>query len=340
MVSISIIVPVYNVSQYLRRCIDSILAQSFKDFELILIDDGSTDDSGRICDEYASKDSRVFALHKQNGGVSSARNAGLNHAHGDWVAFVDSDDWLERNYLAIFLKQITSVTDLVLQSFWNHWENTEKTTAVILPTREIHGNYRLVQWLEETPGVHNGFIWHRLFKRALIEKEHIRFAEDIHFAEDGWFFFRYLKNAQYFNLTSEAGYHYIIRKGSLTSTGKTVPVCVHGKVLRGYITSLCSFEVAKEYESQFIDFVHRYAWRLVETWFFQRKLGNDFETKESLSIIQQLCSEFDLHNLHHAPLTLRCLVKVFLLKDFRLKVLCLRIIVFIRKYEQKIKRHL
>ncbi len=94
MCKISVIIPVYNVEKYLHRCIDSILAQTFTDFELLLINDGSKDNSGKICDEYAAKDSRVRVFHKENGGASSARNLGLDNAKGEWVTFVDSDDWI------------------------------------------------------------------------------------------------------------------------------------------------------------------------------------------------------------------------------------------------------
>ena len=95
MPELSIIVPVYKVEPYLRRCIDSILAQTFRDFELILIDDGSPDNCGAICDEYAAKDSRIIVIHQKNQGVSAARNAGLDIAKGTYLGFVDSDDWIE-----------------------------------------------------------------------------------------------------------------------------------------------------------------------------------------------------------------------------------------------------
>lgn len=92
---VSIIVPVYNAEKYLSRCVDSILSQTMKDFELLLIDDGSQDESGRICDEYSEKDARVRVFHKPNGGVSSARNLGIDHAKGKYIIFIDSDDyWL------------------------------------------------------------------------------------------------------------------------------------------------------------------------------------------------------------------------------------------------------
>ncbi len=96
---ISVIVPVYNVEKYLRRCIDSILSQTFSDFELLLIDDGSKDKSGDICDEYVAKDVRIKVFHKANAGVSSARNLGLDKAKGEFIFFVDSDDFLDKTHL-------------------------------------------------------------------------------------------------------------------------------------------------------------------------------------------------------------------------------------------------
>ena len=95
--SISIIVPVYNSEKTLNRCVDSILSQTFQDWELLLIDDGSTDRSGKLCDEYALKDQRIKVFHKKNGGVSSARNIGLDHAKGEWITFIDSDDEIPKN---------------------------------------------------------------------------------------------------------------------------------------------------------------------------------------------------------------------------------------------------
>ena len=102
---ISVIVPVYNTSQFLPHCIDSILSQNFSDFELLLIDDGSTDGSGQICDAYAEKDNRIRVFHKKNGGVSSARNLGLCNAKGEWVTFVDSDDFVLNDYFSICFEE-------------------------------------------------------------------------------------------------------------------------------------------------------------------------------------------------------------------------------------------
>ena len=129
---ISVIVPVYNVEQYLPRCIDSILAQTFTDFEVLLIDDGSTDESGKICDEYAKKDSRIRVFHKKNGGVSSARNTGLDNAHSEWVAFVDSDDTLDVDFLHYSFLDIPDFVDIVFLS-WAKKENGNIVYEMVLP---------------------------------------------------------------------------------------------------------------------------------------------------------------------------------------------------------------
>lgn len=103
---ISIIVPVYNVEKYINRCVDSILAQTFKDFELILVDDGSLDNCGAICDEYAEQDGRIYVIHKNNGGVSSARNVGIKSARGNYIMFCDSDDYVDTDWLESMFRTI------------------------------------------------------------------------------------------------------------------------------------------------------------------------------------------------------------------------------------------
>ena len=98
---ISIIIPVYNVEKYLRRCVDSVLGQTYDKLEIILVDDGSTDNSGRICDEYREKDQRIIVIHKENGGLSEARNFGIEKSSGEYISFVDSDDWIPEDSVAI-----------------------------------------------------------------------------------------------------------------------------------------------------------------------------------------------------------------------------------------------
>ena len=135
----SVIVPVYNAEKTLQRCVDSILAQTFEDFELILINDGSKDQSGDICDEYAAKDSRVKTVHKTNGGVSSARNAGLRIAQGEYIAFIDSDDYIDNDYLLGFKHYDADliISGAKLISINNNWGvqrfKLHKNTRNIIP---------------------------------------------------------------------------------------------------------------------------------------------------------------------------------------------------------------
>lgn len=105
---ISVVVPVYKVEKYLERCINSVLSQSYKDLEVILVDDGSPDKCGKICDEYAKKDDRVKVIHKENGGQSSARNIGIQEAKGQYISFIDSDDYLEKNAYETLIKVATT----------------------------------------------------------------------------------------------------------------------------------------------------------------------------------------------------------------------------------------
>jgi len=133
---ISIIVPVYNAELTLVRCVDSILNQTLTDFELLLVDDGSRDDSGRICDEYVKKDKRIRVFHKENGGVSSARNLGLSKAVGKWIAFADSDDWCDPlMYETLLSAAETNGFDIQFCGFWivsngKYYSCTPKSTAL------------------------------------------------------------------------------------------------------------------------------------------------------------------------------------------------------------------
>jgi len=203
MSKISVIVPVYNTEKYLHRCIDSILAQTFTDFELLLIDDGSKDNSGAICDEYAAKDSRVRVFHKENGGVSSARNLGLDNVRGEWVTFVDSDDWVEKEYIELFVKNID---DLVYQSFQSLFEGQTELWDTYVQNK-IDRNDSIIE-------LHNkgvlGYCWGKLYRAIYIEANNIRFNEEIRFREDELFVLDYLLHTKH--ITCVVGNKYIYNR--------------------------------------------------------------------------------------------------------------------------------
>ncbi len=127
MPSVSVIIPVFNTEKYLVACIESLRSQSFKDFEVLLVDDGSTDGSGRICDEYSKTDDRIVAVHKENGGVCSARNAGLDAARGEFVVFVDADDCLNESHLEHLMD---SDADLVLTGIQKFGSSSDSCAPV------------------------------------------------------------------------------------------------------------------------------------------------------------------------------------------------------------------
>lgn len=178
---ISIIVPIYNVEKYLSRCIESILSQTFSNIEIILIDDGSTDNSGNICEEYAQKDYRVKFFYKENGGVSAARNYGLDKARGEWITFVDSDDWIDKNmYYEMYNKAVSSRADIVLCSFYEYYG----------PTRQILRD-TLLEESEKSTIFRNSFLsftslCNMLVHRSLYDKYKLRIPEYIVNCEDFW----------------------------------------------------------------------------------------------------------------------------------------------------------
>lgn len=206
---ISIIVPVYNAEQYLHRCIDSILAQSYTDFELLLIDDGSKDASGDICDEYAAKETRVRVFHKENGGVSSARNLGLDNAQGEYITFCDADDHVSEDWLAAYSEAIANNVDLAIQGYYAiDGDNTVEKQLQPHSGNTIEAKRQLVADLFAQEVYY--YLWVKLFRRDLLEAHHIRFDKQSVLGEDTQFISKYLEYAVSFNCIDSLGYCYIL----------------------------------------------------------------------------------------------------------------------------------
>ena len=191
---ISVIVPVYNVEQYLPRCIDSILTQTFTDFEVLLIDDGSTDSSGKICDEYAEKDERIRVFHKENGGVSSARNLGLDNAIGEWICFSDSDDTMRNNYLQVMLsiEEKTNVDMIVCSILRKKYSDRILTLQDFVYEKTQFGN--LLCNLRKVGLL--GVPWNKLFKAEIIKNNNLQFDINLDSYEDEIFNLQYLQYAK------------------------------------------------------------------------------------------------------------------------------------------------
>lgn len=206
---ISIIVPIYNMELYLRKCLDSIKAQTFTDWECILVDDGSTDSSGLICDEYASEDARFRVVHKENGGVSSARNAGLDAAIGDYIGWVDPDDWTEPEMFATLYSLIEKEDAEIAQiGFWREYKDHSSVKHLTKEIKIMDGFTAMREMgFDRLPN----YLWNRLHKREIIT---CKFPEGRNF-EDLFVYGQWLKNVRKIVLDPTPMYHYLMRSGSI-----------------------------------------------------------------------------------------------------------------------------
>lgn len=207
---ISVIVPVYKAEKYLRRCVDSLLAQTFQDFEVLLVDDGSPDRSGEICDEYARTDSRVRVFHKENGGVSSARNVGLDNIKGDWVAFVDSDDWVDRDYLSI--EACYSDADVIEKSFCVINETSDIIRCHKVRRQIISGKEQFYRYYVNK---RNNALWNKLIASHLLRNA--RFDVKVSIGEDFLFFLSMIEKISKYAFSSEGCYFYALHSESAMS---------------------------------------------------------------------------------------------------------------------------
>lgn len=217
---VSIIVPVYNVESYLEECIQSIVNQTYKDWECILINDGSIDKSGDICDQWTKKDYRIKVIHQSNQGVSAARNRGLKHAHGEFITFIDSDDWIENNYLNVLVKHLYhNPSELYVSGIIQNFNDGTKHTYI--PTNQV--SFRL-----KSENIHHFVDLNRsyllygptanLYQGKIIREHNIRFRTNISYGEDLLFNYDYLEHVKTITCIDKAYYHYrIIGNNTLSS---------------------------------------------------------------------------------------------------------------------------
>ncbi len=221
---ISVIVPVYNTAKYLRRCVDSILSQTYENLEIILVDDGSTDgESGKICDEYAKKDSRVGVIHKDNGGLSSARNAGLDVIKGNYISFIDSDDHIAETYLReLYDRMKEENSDIVISGYTACDEDGKILGTYGSGTNELIDQKGFWDWviLENREDTLYGAVvaWSKLY-RAWIFKD-IRFHVTLH--EDEAILYDVISSCKSISVTDGVGYYYLQRPDSIMNKSYSV----------------------------------------------------------------------------------------------------------------------
>ena len=210
MKKISVIIPVYNVEEYLEKCVDSLLKQTWQNFEIILVDDGSRDASPAICDALAAEDERVKVLHKENGGVSSARNAGLAVANGYYIAFVDSDDFVEPAYLErLAAPYDENQVELTVCGYYFRDEVKAREQSLL----DRAGLQAALFACKEYPYI-EGYLWNKLYLNDIISEHQLCFDEKYRMSEDTLFNFQYFQYVKRAAVVTEALYHYVIRETS------------------------------------------------------------------------------------------------------------------------------
>ena len=229
--AVSIIVPVYNAEKTLRRCVDSVLKQEYPDFELLLVDDGSRDGSGGICNGYARQDPRVRVIHKANAGVSAARNDALDQARGTFLQFVDSDDWLapEATKLLVRCAQETGC-DMVIADFYRVSGDRVSHKGEIDETEVLSREEFAAYMMENPADYYYGVLWNKLFRREIVERHHLRMDVNVHWCEDFLFNLEYILHAKTFCALRTPIYYYVKTKGSLVSQSFTLPNVIRMKL--------------------------------------------------------------------------------------------------------------
>lgn len=213
---VSIIVPVYNAEKTLRRCVESVLNQTFKEYELILIDDGSTDGSGLICDEYSGE--RVKVFHIENSGVSKCRNLAMDKAQGKYLQFLDSDDWLAEDATENFVKAITGYDcDMVITDFYRVVKDRCAQKGDITEEGCISINKYAEYLMEKPANFYYGVVWNKFFKKSMVEEYHLRMDEEINWCEDFIFNLQYLSHAKSVFILHTPLYYYEKTKKSLSN---------------------------------------------------------------------------------------------------------------------------
>ncbi len=266
---ISVIVPVYNVEEYLDECLVSIVNQTYKNLEILVIDDGSTDNSGKMCDDWAKKDKRIKVFHKENGGLSSARNVGLKHATGKWIGFIDSDDYID---VTMYEKMLLNSKDAEMVSCGVYAFSKSEGHKVEYPYKKINSNSDVIKTIFK---ISDPMVWHRIYLKSYIND--LLFIEEVKIAEDYPFIYSYLDKIKNVAHVNESLYYYRQRENSL----------IHVMDPKKFITSIESLSIANSYLEKYNVF-ERYNLQsdcICNFYIYKHKLGKNYDYSKYEKII-------------------------------------------------------
>ena len=248
MPKLSVIIPVYKVEKYIHKCIDSVLAQSFTDYELILVDDGSPDNCPQICDEYAKKDERIKVIHKQNGGLSDARNTGLDEVKGEYIYFLDGDDYIDSElFRKVIEKADSEHYDMVSFSYRKVGDENKifkfKKAEFCLDSKEKRADFIIGNYLQYKSGFE---AWNRIYRAEIIIKNRLRFYPNKEiYAEDVLFNLCYFVHAEKIAVMDDILHYYVIRDSSITGANKDTKINEYLKLCMEYEKYIKKYD--KEY---------------------------------------------------------------------------------------------
>ena len=229
---ISVIVPIYKVEQYLKQCVESILSQTYTNLEVILVDDGSPDGCPDMCDEFAKEDARIVVIHKENGGLSDARNAGLDIASGEYIGFVDSDDFVASNMYEILVRAAQkNDADIVLCNYLQVDERGEQVSGAKVQLYAKNKTYEKIEFINEILQPYGGYYvvaWNKIYRRSVFENLRFPLGKQ---HEDEYVFHYVVDNSRVIVSVEDSLYYYRQRKGSIMDRGFSVKSMDYGEAL-------------------------------------------------------------------------------------------------------------
>lgn len=282
---VSVIVPIYNSEKWIKRCVNSILDQTYKDIELILIDDGSQDNSFEICNELAKKDNRIKLIHIENQGVANARNVGLENSTGEFITFCDSDDTYEKDFIeTLFDLFKASQSELCVSTVYVHQNN--KKQIVELPFYGKSNDLSLIlnTWFEFFWGA----LWNKLYISNIIKKNNIKFQTDLSLNEDSIFNLNYLKYVNSVNCSNKPIYNYIIENENSLTRSFNDKILITYEMVIGLL-----IELAKKndcYNDKFIKYLKKYYAGFVQRMLFYI-FNNNFDEIKKREVYKLLHSK-------------------------------------------------
>lgn len=264
---VSIIIPIYNVEKYLEKCIKSIINQTYRNLEIILIDDGSTDESGKICEKYKEQDNRIIFINKKNGGSASAKNEGLKVAKGYYITFVDSDDFIEPDmieYMVNIIKKYNS--DIIQCSFTNLYKNTEKFKQYKIVEQKISSKDFLELFLTKWD---NSLFWNKLFKREVIEN--IVFKEG-RCIDDEFFTYKCVINSKSIVTSNKIVYNYRMRKSGVMKSESSQKQILKDRIDYLYERYELVRKIYKDLDKDFLEHLLTYYLIISKDYYVDEKL--------------------------------------------------------------------